>query len=194
MAAALAAVLVLPAIAHADPAATPAWQKWVDLDGNGTPEDVRVFLPSAAAKQAVVDPDVDLLCGVRPCHVRIEVGTQALELDVSGGLGVRVIQIDQATKRRELLITQVGGEDGEEDPPHVYSVVTYAGGKLQRQTLWSGGDSTKSEAIADGKGSLVVRYDGCPTRTTVTYRRKGDQIVEIKHDERRTRRQEDCSG
>src|SRR5262249_52495742 len=109
-----------------------------------------------------------------------------------GGLGVKVIDTDQSDKRKELLITQRTEET--EDPPFVFSVVTYNGGKLRLQKLWNSGGYNSGEAIIDGHGTLVLRYNDCPDRITVTYRRSGDQLVETNRKTTRTHKPDECAG
>jgi len=201
----LSAALVVSTYAFAAPtptpskptAAAPAWHASVDLDGDGKLDDVQVTLPAGKPGQQKVDPRVDIPCDAdHTCRVRVAVGTAAVELDVPGGyfggLGVKVIDIDPSDKRKELLITQRTEET--EDPPFVFSVVTYAGGKLHLQKLWSSGGYNSDEAIIDGHGTLVLRYDDCPDRVTVTYRRSGDQLVEANRKTTRTRKPSECAG
>jgi hypothetical protein len=178
-------------------APTPAWHASVDLDGDGKLDDIRVTLPWSKLAQRKIDPRVDIPCdAAQTCRVRIAIGSQAVELDVPGGyfggVGVKVVDIDASDKRKELLITQ-RTEEGE-DPPYVFSVVTYSGGKLHLQKLWSSGGYNTGEAIIDGHGTLVLRYDDCPDRVTVTYRRNGDQLVETSRNTTRRRRPSECAG
>jgi hypothetical protein len=189
--------MAAPPTATTASAELPIWQASADLDGDDKPEQIRVFVSGAASTSTQGSPrDLggEAVCGERPCHVRIEVGAATseleLELDANTALHVKVVQIDRAERRKQLLISRV--EIDEEDPPHMYSVGTYTGGKLQLQDLQYG--STR-EAIIDGHGALVVRAEGCPTRLIVEYRRHGDRLLELKRIEELTRfPDEDCPG
>ena len=156
-----------------------------------------MILPPSSRRSAT-DPRVDIPCDLDDaCHVRVEVGATSVALDVPGGyfggLGVKVIDIDTKDKRKELLITHRTGGEGE-DPAFVFEVITYAGGKLNVQQLWSSGGYNSGVATADGGGSLVLRYDDCPDRVTVTYQRRGDRLVETSRKTVRKRKPDECAG
>ena len=75
----------------------------------------------------------------------------------------------------------------------MYTVITYAGGNLRSQDLQ---DGASREAVIDGRGSIVVSYDGCPNRTTGVYRFHGDTLFEVKRVEERTLfiAEDECPG
>ena len=188
------ALVAAPALAHAD----AAWRRKADLDGDGKTDAITLALTAhdpIGADDQDHDRRVPIRCLGARCEAKLSVGTAELDLPITGGyfggLRIEVIDIDPRDHRKELLITQRG--EGEEDPPYDFTIVTYDGGKLVAAPLWtSGGYSTGTVKVRGGK--VVVVYDDCPDRTTVTYARRGGKIVELGRKVLRTHPPESCAG
>jgi len=165
------------------------WSTRVDLDGDGTAEEVVL----TSADFVTADPPED--------HPRLNVGlarscngdgecpeegmatltvagtsqTLTLRAGYFGGVGIEVINTDTRTPGRELLI-QRRGDDGE-DPPYVFRIATYDGERLAVHPLWSSSGYGSGVVQIQGDGRLRVIYDECPDRLTVDYTLEGSELI-----------------
>lgn len=172
-----------------------------DLDGDGREDDISVegtgFVLGEPYPRIPVAIDECASRGDLGCLVTLRVGNASVEIPVTapdagfGGFGVEIVDIDPMDQRRELLVTQRGG-DGE-DPWYEFRVVVYDGRALHVSELWHSNGYNSGTARAGG-GALVLEYDECPDRTTVLYRLDGPRLVETDRKVERVRAPDTCAA
>jgi hypothetical protein len=175
------------------------WQAAADLDGDGKVDEITL-----ASTQAKLDPKPeypDELINVavsecdQPCPATLTIGAGSQDVVIPGGfrggIGIRVIDIDPSDKRKELLITRYG--DSEEDPWREFTIVLYDGA-IHLQDLWHSGGYNSGTAKIGGNGALVLEYDECPDRSTVTYVVQGTKLVETDRKVVRTKNPDECAA
>jgi hypothetical protein len=125
----------------------------------------------------------------------LRVGGSSRELAIPtgyfGGVGISVIDIDAADRRKEILIQRRG--ESEEDPWYEFTVAIYDGG-LHVQELWHSGGYNSGEVVLDGRGTLTLYYDECPDSTMVEYRLRGAGLVESGRKTVRTHDPDRCAA
>lgn len=183
------------------------WRADVDLDGDGATEHVALTSDDVAESKAD-DPAATPAIGIQVarcvsrepsvdgCRASLEVGASRHELVLRagyfGGIGARPIDIDPSDRHTEILLTERAGDT--EDPPFVFSVVSYRGGKLRVQRLFASSGYGSGEVKLDGKGALTVVYAECPDRTSVRYRWKRDELVQVEKRAERVRDPKSCAA
>jgi hypothetical protein len=182
------------------------WTMDVDLDGDGQPEhaslrsgDVTSQTGDFAADDLVDIPIVECTTDrddAAPCRGRLTIGTQSVELILHsgffGGIGIRVVDLDEDDGRRELLLTRRG--DAEEDPPYLFSIVQWDGGALTMTPLWHSNGYSSGTLTIDGSGELVLLYDECPDAYTVAYVLRDGRLHEGDVISKRVRNPDECAA
>lgn len=179
-----------PASTHVPASGRVLWQAELDLDGDGVRElaQLRSDDVTSQAGEHGGDGRVDIpisecatdRSGEAPCRGTLVVGSRATELVLHsgyfGGIGIRVVDIDDRDGRQELLLTRRG--DAEEDPPYSFTIVQDDGAALRVTPLWSStGYSSGTVAIA-GDGMIEVHYDECPDAFSIRYFMAADGRLE----------------
>jgi hypothetical protein len=192
------------------------WAMDVDLDGDGEPEhaslrsrdvvshvgELSSHTDTQAASASDERVDIPILeCttdrdDAAPCRGQLTIGTQSIELILHsgffGGIGIRVVDLDDDDGRRELLLTHRG--DAEEDPPYLFSIVQWDGTAITLTPLWhSNGYSTGTVTI-DSSGVFEVFYDECPDAYAVSYVLRDGRLHEGEVVSKRVRNPDECAA
>jgi hypothetical protein len=182
------------------------WAMDVDLDGDGQPEhaslrsrDVASQTGDFAADARVDIPIVECTTdrdGAAPCTGQLTIGTQSVELILHsgffGGIGIRVVDLDDDDGRRELLLTRRG--DAEEDPPYLFSIVQWDGAAITMTPLWHSNGYSSGTITIDGSGELELLYDECPDAYAVSYVLRDGRLHEGDVISKRMRNPDECAA
>lgn len=189
------------AVAEPPPPDNVLWQAGTDLDGDGVEE--RVELRSkdglAAVSPAAPEPRINVPltdCGKEgPCELRIVVGNSQYSLFAErgsfGGVGLFVIDVQPNDGTKEILLIRRTTEP--EDPPYVFTVITFDGA-LHANDLWHSDGYSSGHALVPGDGTIIVEYDDCPDAFTVRYSLRNGVLAEVERKTARRHPPGDCAG
>jgi hypothetical protein len=182
------------------------WAMDVDLDGDGEPEhaslrsrDVASQTGEFAGGERVDIPILECTTDrddAAPCRGQLSIGTHSIDLVLHsgyfGGIGIRVVDLDEDDGRCELLLTRRG--DAEEDPPYLFSIVTWDGTTVTLTPLWHSNGYSSGTVTIDGTGVFEVFYDECPDAHAVSYVLRDGRLHEGEVVSKRVRNPDECAA
>lgn len=188
--------------APAPPTPKTLWEANADLDGDGTPEEIRLISAevrtegSERADEAASIPVRGCRDATPSCPAVLHVDRVEFTLQLTpryfGGIDLSIIDIDAKDGRQELLLRERA--PGHTDPPFIFQVGIYDGTALHWSELDVGGGYDSGTLDTPGNGTVVTKYDACAAITVTTYRLAGTKLRRVKAQTRKGRDPNLCAA